>query len=199
MAISTRRFGHRDLEIAPTTGGGVSQRLAWAQLLECVLGLMPAWDPAEVGAFRYLEGGYSNRNYRFRYRNEEFVLRLPGKPTAFTDRGRESLFYRSVPSETAPEVLGFDVDTGHMVSRWIHGRLLADLRPSPERMVDYLKDLHERLGTMRDACRQAVERNYDPVDQTRAFLALADALPWIQHWPKACRGGPTILPSATTI
>ena len=155
--------------------------MRWQQLVEQVKALQPDWDVAEFGAFRYLEGGYSNANYRFRYHGGEFVLRLPGKPSAYTDREREERFYRSVRSLPAPEVVAFDSRTGAMISRWISGRLLADHEPELERAAGYLRDLHARLRAAEADAAGALDRAYDPLVHARASLAAASAPGWIRR------------------
>jgi thiamine kinase-like enzyme len=155
--------------------------MRWQQLVEQVKALQPDWDVAEFGAFRFLEGGYSNANYRFRYHGGEFVLRLPGKPSAYTDREREERFYRSVRSLPAPEVVAFDARTGAMISRWISGRLLADHEPDLERAAGYLRDLHARLRAAEADAAGALDRTYDPLVHARTSLAAASAPGWIRR------------------
>lgn len=158
-------------------------------LPEVVAALMPGWNREELGGFRFLEGGYSNRNFRFRYGNEEYVLRIPGRPSAYTDRSREAQFYRSSIGPAVPEVVGFDTVTGHMISRWVSGHLIADLRPSAERLVTYLRETHAMLEVARSRCAEALERIYDPLLQARTLLGVASAPAWIHRlaheltWP----------------
>lgn len=154
--------------------------MRWQQLIDWILALQPAWIPAEIGGFRYLEGGYSNENYRFRYHDGEYVLRVPGTGSAYTDRVREARFYACARALAAPEIIAFDSASGRMISRWVQGRLLADLDPPPARMVAHLRGLHASLRQLQAAAPDVTDRIYDPLNQARAHLAAAEAPDWIR-------------------
>lgn len=153
-----------------------------ANLRQHVLRLCPNWDPAALSGFLYLEGGYSNDNYRFEYGGERYVLRAPRRavPTqagghdaaanGFIDHELEARLYaRRLPG--LPQVVAADTDTGHMISRWVPGRLLADIDAEPDALIDYLRQLHRTLP--------AVNRDYDPVAQARQHLAAAAPPIWL--------------------
>jgi aminoglycoside phosphotransferase (APT) family kinase protein len=143
----------------------------WQDLTRWIVELVPAWDAAEISAFRYLEGGYSNDNYRFSHAGEWYVLRVPRRRRPRIDRAQERAFYGHHNRPDAPELVALDVTNGRMITRWVAGRLLADLDPAPARVVAYLRDLHARLP--------ALPRVYDPVAEARAHLGAAAAPGWI--------------------
>ncbi|MEQ8483663.1 MAG: phosphotransferase [Pseudomonadales bacterium] len=159
---------------------------ATASLRDHVLRLRPDWDPAALSGFLYLEGGYSNDNYRFEYGGEHYVLRAPrgsnsGQTHAFIDRALEARVYASrLPG--LPAVIAEDTATGHMISRWVPGRLLADIDAEPGVLIDYLRALHRTMP--------AVARRYDPVAQARAHLAAAAPPTWLARLADRTRWAP---------
>lgn len=154
-----------------------------AELQRWVCELVPAWRADELTGFRFLEGGYSNRNYRFTREGEAYVLRAPYRQRPFVDREEEQALLLTAELPGTPEILGFDPASGRMVSRWVAGHLLADLSPAPAEVLDYLRRLHAGLP---DA-----PRAYDPLAQAREHLKLAAAPPWLLgladglRWPVA--------------
>ncbi len=135
--------------------------------------LCPDWDPDALSGFLFLEGGYSNDNYRFTYRGERFVLRQPFRQREFVDRTLESAVYGSLPPGTAPEVVALDTASGCMISRWVPGDLLADIEARDDMLVPYLQVLHQALP--------AIERTYDPLAQARAHLERCSAPPALER------------------
>lgn len=140
-------------------------------LRQHVAKLQPDWEPSRISSFIYMEGGYSNANYRFEYGGERYVLRTPSVPRPFVDRHLEQRLYDAGSAALMPEIVAFDPDTGHMISRWVAGALLADLAPDPLVLVDYLRELHEAMPD--------VPRAYDPVAQAQAHLERAEAPDWL--------------------
>ncbi|MCZ6710949.1 MAG: phosphotransferase [Gammaproteobacteria bacterium] len=134
-----------------------------ADLITRVCRLMPEWLGEELSEFEYLPAGYSNDNYKFRRRGEHFVVRLPTGPRDPAGWRRERGFYQSPGNIVVPEIVAFDVDAGAMISRWIKGPLMVDAAPSHDRLVSYLKDLHNNLA--------ATQRTYDPIARSLKDLA----------------------------
>jgi aminoglycoside phosphotransferase (APT) family kinase protein len=143
------------------------------QLIDTVCRLRPDWDPALLTPFIFLEGGYSNRNYRFDYHGHRYVLRVPRSVRAAADRELERRIYAGGRPRSMPEVVAFDMATGHLISRWVPGRLLADLGVAGDQLVDYLRDLHAQMPL--------VERSYDPVAEARRDLERASAPVWVEE------------------
>lgn len=144
-----------------------------AELLQRVIALRPDWDAADLSGFIYLEGGYSNHNYRFTYAGERYVLRAPFRSRFGVDRHLERRVYEHASAHVTPELLALDPVSGDMISRWVPGTLLADSTVSLGALAGYLADLHGRLP--------AVERDYHPVAHARAHLAEADAPAWVHR------------------
>ena len=89
----------------------------------------------------YLPGGYTNRNYRLDMDGASYALRL------VQARGPKAHAFerRYLDIEAAPEVVAYNADTGHLLTRWIDGRLLADAPPPPAEAGAYLADLHGQI------------------------------------------------------
>ncbi len=159
MSVVNSQLGHNSRETS-------------AALRARVTALRPQWDAHGISGFVYLEGGYSNANYRFEYGGERYVLRAPGTAPSFADRALEQRLYAG-GCECMPEVIAFDARSGCMISRWVPGTLLADLRPGPEALVRYLRDLHDAIPDP--------GRVYDPLAQARANLDHASAPAWLER------------------
>ena len=103
--------------------------------------LMPAWAGVRVERIEYLPGGYTNRNYRVEVRGCAYVLRVV---ESVRSRSRERDY---LDLDIAPDVVAYDAELGHLLTRWIPGRLLADSPPDPAEAGAYLADLHTQLPT----------------------------------------------------
>ena len=101
--------------------------------------LLPTWSGQAALAIEYLPGGYSNRNYRLDVDGARYALRIVdgAKPRAHERR------YLAVAQ--APDVVGYDEQTGHMLTRWIDGQVLASSRPDPAEGGRYLAQLHAEI------------------------------------------------------
>jgi aminoglycoside phosphotransferase (APT) family kinase protein len=149
-----------------------------------VNGLLPDWREADLGDLLYLEGGFSNRNYRFRYQRDWYVLRVPGPGGPWTDRALEAHFYalaRDLGQPLTAPVVACDSDTGLMITHWVGGHLLADLRCGAEEMAAHLHDLHSALRKLSSVAPQTFARVYDPVLEARRLFAGAAPDPWLVH------------------
>ena len=110
-----------------------------AAVTEILTTLMPAWKSHEVARIRYLPGGYTNRNYRVEVDDRAYVLRVVDRRRA-RDSERDYLAL-----DIAPDVVAYDSRHGHLLTRWIDGRILADAPPTPEEAGEYLAHLHARI------------------------------------------------------
>ncbi|MDE0349105.1 MAG: phosphotransferase, partial [Gammaproteobacteria bacterium] len=126
-------------------------------------GLMPEWRVQTVDHVSYLPGGYANDNYRFEYEGGAYALRIARHPGA--DRRAEALFLQLA---SAPEVVAFDLPTGHLLTRWIDGALLADSPVPPETAAAYVQALHAEIPSG--------VRSYDPREAIHRDLAGAGKL-----------------------
>lgn len=109
--------------------------------------LMPAWDTKKVSNLAYLSGGYSNVNYALDYEDKRFVLRVPQVIQPFVNREHELQWYRQLPADIGVKPLALDAITGAMLTPWVAGELLADVRPgfSLATLASYLRNLHRSL------------------------------------------------------
>ena len=121
--------------------------------------LLPAWPVRADCRIEYLPGGYSNRNYRLDIDGARYALRVVdgAKPRP----GERQYLAIAV----APDVVGYDPQTGHMLTRWIDGRILASSPPSPAEGGRYLADLHAEIPSG--------IRSYDYQAEIEALLANA--------------------------
>ncbi|MFU8817665.1 MAG: phosphotransferase [Pseudomonadales bacterium] len=150
-------------------------RIPIQDLIHRVCRLRPDWEHQRVSSFIYLEGGYSNDNFRFEYLGERYVLRVPRRPGG--DRELERRIYATDGytngrQRNLPEVVAFDPASGDMISRWVSGRLLADLHLDGEQLVEYLRCLHADMPP--------TERCYDPLAQAREHLRQAPGPGWLE-------------------
>ena len=128
--------------------------------------LLPSWPPRTTVQITYLPGGYSNRNFRIDLTIGSYALRIvQGTPPG----PHERRYLDILDIDVAPEVVAYEADTGHMMTRWIDGRLLAHDRPSPAEAGRYLAALHAAIPTG--------VREYDFATEIRSMLEDADADP----------------------
>lgn len=130
--------------------------------------LMPDWQVEQIVRFEFLSGGYSNDNYRFTYGDDDYVIRLPSRTRSFIDRTLERAFYESHQGRfPIPELIALDESTGNLLTRFVHGDLLADAPPTLESIAIYLRSLHSALPES--------GRQYDPYVLSREYLVSGDA------------------------
>lgn len=120
---------------------------------ETIISLRPDWRPEDIEVVSYLEGGYSNRNYRIRHTGQDYVVRIPEATQPFVDRAHESVWYKKLPASVGPAPLAHDIHTGAMLSEWVTGVLLVDhwRDHDSESLVHYLHALHSSLPDARRA------------------------------------------------
>ena len=110
--------------------------------------LVPEWDIDTVEVITYLEGGYSNDNYRIRYRDHEYALRVPLRDQPLVDRHHERAWLDKLPNAIGVHPIAYDTEDGYMLSPWIEGDLLVDVwhqQSKPQELCDYLLSLHNSL------------------------------------------------------
>src|SRR3954453_11844077 len=94
-----------------------------ARVRELVERLRPELGDVE-GAPVPLEGGITNRNFRLRAGDGEYVLRLPGKDTGLLEIDREAERAENAMAASAgvaPEVAAFLPDEGILVTHFVTG------------------------------------------------------------------------------
>ena len=150
-------------------------------ILDQLQRLVPDWQSDEVNQVEFLEGGYSNNNFRLTYQQNDYVLRLPQIAQPFVDRQHESAWYTRLGQLANPRQqfvlpLALDPTTGAMLSPWVEGSLLVDcfdrqnLARSMEELGSYLQHLHSNLP---DA-----QRNYDVAALTDSYGAVSRSVPF---------------------
>ncbi len=122
-------------------------RLSADEIHRYLAGLMPAWDIKQVCNMAYLSGGYSNVNYALDYADKRYVLRVPQVVQPFVNRTHELQWYQQLPEGIGVKPLALDADTGAMLTPWVAGELLADVRPgySLTNLASYLRNLHRSM------------------------------------------------------
>ena len=165
------------------------------QLSSWACDLVPGWSSEHLGGFQYLEGGYNNRNFRFRYDDRLFVLRVPGTDGGFTDRALEAEFYRQsslhgVP--LTPGIRGYCAESGRMLSEWVPGHLLSDLSIGQQELASLLRRLHDDLGKLLSHMVGFGIRRYDPVEYARAALAPTSVPDWLKAGAQSMAWSPPL-------
>ena len=148
-----------------------------SEIIAAILQLCPEWKAEGLSNFEYLPGGYSNDNYAFRYRQRQYVLRLPQQGRVFIDRELELRFYRQHSFELIPTIERFDADSGRMISNWVDGKLLCDAVVEATTLVPYLLRLH--------GGQSPCGRSYDPISLSRDYLRIGSAPRHIVQWAES--------------
>ena len=145
-------------------------------VLSVVRALLPTWRPERIESVTYLPGGYANDNYRLEYGGAAYALRIARHPGA--DRRAEARFLQVA---SAPNVVAFDLASGHLLTRWIDGTLLADAPVPPPTAAAYLQALHAEIprGVRRYDPRAAIRRDLSAADTpATAALTVLDQIDW---------------------
>lgn len=101
---------------------------------------MPAWRRHTPDSATYLPGGYSHRNYRLAFGERLYALR-----EATAAQPGEGDYLRGLPAGVGPEVVAYDAAAGHLLTRWIHGPVLAEAPPAPAEAGAYLAALERAI------------------------------------------------------
>lgn len=159
---------------SPVSGQRVPRRTTDPRR-QLVAQLCPEWAVDSLFFYQPFEGGYRNRNYRFEYDQQAYVLRVPGHASDI-DRATESTVlecinrgFDSEPTPQAgaksvglrcliPEIVGFDQSSGAMISRFCPWPLLADSEAiDGAQLGRYLALLHDTLDALTDQLRPLLE------------------------------------------
>lgn len=111
--------------------------------------MVPGWDPDNV-AIQALEGGLTNRSYRVRFRNSDYVLRLEGiqrQPFQFDRSLEERVMATAEAAGIGPSMSFSDPVAGVLLREFLPGRAWrqADLEITEnlEALADLLRCCHE--------------------------------------------------------
>lgn len=137
-----------------------------AEITQALTELCPDWTLSEARVERFLAGGYSNRNYRIRYAEQRFVLRLPGLNTTTdfaaervllhhlatlfegpaAERSASTVPEMALPQMALAETVAASVQHGWLLTRWVEQPVLAQATGvTGEQLAGYLAALHQRL------------------------------------------------------
>lgn len=110
--------------------------------------LKPDWAGRRISRIDYLPGGYTNRNYRIQGQDGIYALRVvenpaPGAHGPYRDSQVGEARYLRIAA--APDVVAHDIDTGHLLTRWIEGPVTAQVPPTPDEAGTYLAALHRQI------------------------------------------------------
>ncbi len=147
-------------------------------------GLLPEWRPDDIENVAYLPGGYANDNYRFEYEGAAYALRVVRHPGV--DRGAEARF---LELPCAPDVVAFDLASGHLLTCWIPGTLLAEAPIPPTAAAAYLRTLHADIpaGVSRYDPREVIRRDLDGADAVSPVATTAlDQIGWAPTELRGC-------------
>ena len=107
-------------------------------VIDRVKELLPNAQQVEV--IQYLDGGWSNRNYRVRVDEIDTVMRLKNPLSVPPDRE-----YLYLENPLAPKVLAYDHTSGDMVTGFVQGELLVNSPISPRIAASYMLELHASI------------------------------------------------------
>ena len=107
-------------------------------VIDRVKELLPNAQQVEV--IQYLDGGWSNRNYRVRVDEIDTVMRLKNPLSVPPDRE-----YLYLENPLAPKVLAYDHTSGDMVTGFVEGELLVNSPISPRIAASYMLELHASI------------------------------------------------------
>lgn len=121
-----------------------------------------------------LSGGITNANYKIVIDDEQLVLRIPGKDTELLgiDRTNEVAANRlAARIGVAPEVVAVDEESGCMVTRFLHGRVVPKeelaTEPTLGEVITKLRDVHAAGRISATFDHFAVIRGYHELASTR--------------------------------
>ena len=129
------------------------------RIRQAVALLCPDWTANNLVIETYLSGGYSNQNYRLRYQQNRYVLRIAAHPSeaAFQRELRRlealSNLFQDKPAGLSlhvPEVVASYPPQALLLTRWSDATLLSDLPDmQAQSLGTYLAALHQSLGRLK--------------------------------------------------
>ena len=101
--------------------------------------LLPVGSETRPTRIEYLPGGYTNRNYKVAIGEATYALRVvEGRQPHAAEKGYLAL-------DLAPDVVAYDSTSGHLLTRWIAGEVVANTPMSVDEAAAYLAALHSAL------------------------------------------------------
>ena len=143
------------------------------QITRAIQALVPECDSVQV--VDYLSGGWGNRNYKIEMSGESFVLRLSeeGQQDAETE-------IRYMEIDSAPELVAYDREEKHLLTRWIEGYVPESNPLSPTQAANYLKELHRSIptGVSSYGAQERIPRMYESGNASAEDVRLFTDLDW---------------------
>lgn len=143
------------------------------QITRALQRLVPDCDSAQV--MGYLSGGWGNRNYKINMSGDSFVLRLSQDGQQNAD-----IEMRYMQIENAPELLAYDKEEKHLLTRWIDGYVPENQPLSPSQAASFLKDLHRTIprGITSYSAHERILRMYESGNAALEDVDLFTNLGW---------------------
>ena len=132
-------------------------------------------DAQNIEIIEYLEGGWSNRNYRIRIDGIDAVLRLKSRLSRAPDR--EHLY---LANPQAPSLLAYDHGSGDMVTEFVAGELLVNSPISPHVAASYMLELHRDIpdGIREYRVEPIIEGYLEGLRLTKQLESIYKSLEW---------------------
>lgn len=135
--------------------------------------LVPEGERLHV--LEYLSGGWGNLNYRIEMAGEHYALRISQSGQQNPDHE-----IRYMQIENAPELIAYDLEEKHLITRWIEGYVPDDHPLSPSEAAKFLRQLHRVLPTgiaAYGACERIL-RMYSSGNASNEDIRLFTAIGW---------------------
>ncbi|MCI9617534.1 MAG: NTP transferase domain-containing protein [Eubacterium sp.] len=105
-------------------------------------------NPKEIKNITVLKKGMTNRSFEFSYKNEKYIMRIPGKGTdMLINRRQEYEVYESIKNlNLCDEIFYINPDNGYKITKYIHNAKVCDDRDWNQisECMDILRDFHEK-------------------------------------------------------
>lgn len=143
--------------------------------------LLPEAHDVEI--IEYLEGGWSNRNYRIRVDGFDAVLRLKSRMSGAPDRE-----YLYLANPLAPKLLAYDRTRGDMVTEFVVGELLVNSPISPHTAASYMHELHHHIpkGIRAYRAEPVIERYLEGLYLSKDLETIYQSLQWEPRNVRGC-------------
>lgn len=161
-----------------------------AAIETALLALCPSWPATEIYVEDYLSGGYRNRNYKIRYKDDRYVLRIAA--TQITEQTVLSELATVFPATQSgltldvPAIVASSTAEGLLLSRWCDAPLLAESHGvTAEKLGVYLAQLHGCLARLpANVVSSGNLQSHIRSDLTAAEGSVKAADRWLNTLPK---------------
>lgn len=102
----------------------------------------------EIKNITVLKKGMTNRSFEFSYKNEKYIMRIPGKGTdMLINRRQEYEVYEAIKNlNLCDEIFYIDPDNGYKITKYIYNAKVCDDKDWNQisECMDILRDFHEK-------------------------------------------------------